>query len=185
MGYLKLLLISFLFILSFHFLTVGNNVYAEENEKYEEHEDDHGEYDEGEENNSLKEIGGMVGWGTVVSMGAAGLIFPMRRSTKSVITRFPSYKQMYLSFTKFIGKYHLFIGIAALALGGLHGVTMFLSEGELEGRGLIGLTAVIFMVLAAIVGSILAKNKKIRNIRRLHSILILTSIIVVFIHIVS
>ena len=108
----------------------------------------------------FKEIGKVVGWGTVVAMGAAGVIFPIRRSAKWVITNYPKSKNIFISISKFIGKYHMLIGIMALALSIFHGVTMYLSEGELGGKGIIGLGAVIFMIVAGILGTIFYKTKK-------------------------
>ena len=76
MKYLKMLLLSFLFVFTLSYVSIGSNlVLADDDyeEKYENHEDDDSE--EG----AFKEIGKAVGWGTVVAMGAAGVIFPIRR----------------------------------------------------------------------------------------------------------
>ena len=155
------------------YVTSNEVVFADDDEEYEHHDRKEGGEDEG-----LEEIGEMVGWGSVFVIGAAGLIYPTRRLTKSVITNFPSMKQLYLSVTKFLGKYHIYIGIIALLLSIGHGILMYLSEGELESEGIVGLGAVILMIVAGIVGAILYKNKKVKNLRFVHTMLMLFAIIV-------
>ena len=180
MKYLKILLMSFLFIFTLSYVTIGSNLVSADDdfdEKYENHEESDSE--EG----AFKEIGGMVGWGTVVAMGAAGVIFPIRRSAKWVIKNYPESKNIFISISKFFGKYHILIGIIALALSIFHGVTMYLSEGELEGQGIIGLGAVILMVIAGIVGSVLYKNKKVKSLRTAHITLTAFALLIGFIHI--
>ena len=59
----------------------------------------------------------------------------------------------------------MLIGIIALALSIFHGVTMYLSEGKLEREGIIGLGAVIFMIVAGILGTVLYKNKKVKSLQ--------------------
>ena len=73
-----------------------------------------------------------------------------------------------------------------LAISIFHGVIMYLSEGELESEGIIGLGAVILMVIAGVLGTLLIKNKKSKSIRTMHTILIAFAIIVVdFVHIIG
>ena len=180
MKYLKMLLLSFLFVFTLSYVSIGSNLVSADDdyeEKYENHEDDDSE--EG----AFKEIGKAVGWGTVVAMGAAGVIFPIRRSAKWVITNYPKSKNIFISISKFFGKYHMLIGIIALALSIFHGVTMYLSEGKLEREGIIGLGAVIFMIVAGILGTVLYKNKKVKSLRTTHTILIAFALIIVFVHI--
>ena len=183
MKYLNMLLLSFLFVFTLSYVSIGSNhVSAEDDhdEKYENHEGD--QKVEGEDG-AFKEIGGVVGWGTVVAMGAAGVIFPIRKSAKWVITNYPKSKNKFIWLSKFIGKYHMLIGIIALALGIVHGVTMYISEGELEGKGILGLGAVIFMIVAGIFGAVLNKNKKVKSLRTTHTILIVFAIMIVIVHI--
>ena len=77
----------------------------------------------------------------------------------------------------------MLIGIIALALSIFHGVTMYLSEGKLESEGIIGLGAVIFMMVAGILGTVLYKNKKVKSLRTTHTILIAFALIIGFVHI--
>ena len=180
MKYLKMLLMSFLFIFTLSYVTIGSNIVSADDdfdERYENHEESDSK--EG----AFKEIGGMVGWGTVVAMGAAGVIFPIRKSAKWVITNYPKSKNRFILISKFIGKYHLLIGVIALALSIFHGVTMYLSEGGLEGQGIIGLGAVILMMIAGILGSVLNKNKKVKSLRTAHMTLTAFALLIVFIHI--
>ena len=170
MKYLKMLLLSFLFVFTLSYVSIGSNLVSADDD-YEEKYENHGEDDDREEG-AFKEIGKVVGWGTVVAMGAAGVIFPIRKSAKWVITNYPKSKNIFISISKFFGKYHMLIGIIALALSIFHGVAMYLSEGKLEREGIIGLGAVIFMIVAGILGTVLYKNKKVKSLRTTHTILI-------------
>lgn len=178
---LRLLLISFLFVFAFSYVIIGSELvsadddYEEKYEFHEEEDDDEGAYED---------MGEAVGWGTVITMGAAGLIFPVRRSGKWILTNYPKSRKIYIFISKALGKYHLFIGIMALALSIFHGVAMYLSEGELEGEGIIGLGAVIVMLIAGILGTFLFKNKKSNTLRTTHTILIVFALLIGFAHIV-
>lgn len=107
MKLIKMLLLSLLTIFSISFVTIGNNFVSADNEweeKYETHgehdkfkekyETD-GEYDDGEEG-AFGEIGKIVGWGTVMAMGAAGILLPIRKSAKWVIKNVPKFKNIYI-----------------------------------------------------------------------------------------
>ena len=85
--------------------------------------------------------------------------------------------------TKYLGKYHIYIGILALLLSIGHGLLMYFSEGELESEGIVGLGAVILMIVAGIFGAILYKKKKGKGLRFFHTMLISITIIVVVFHI--
>ncbi|WP_066319144.1 hypothetical protein [Bacillus sp. FJAT-29814] len=184
MKHVAMIFLAFMFVMAFHFAVSGSNLaFADdehgENYKHEqrgEHEKEEGPY---------KEIGKTVGWGTVIAMGTAGIIFPLRRSVKAVITNFPTTKKPFISLSKFFGKYHIVFGIIALALGSIHGLTMYLSEGELEGGGLVGLGAVALMAFAGIFGAVLFKNKKRKTFRTAHTILITIAIILGLVHIIA
>lgn len=185
----KAFFILALLIFTIQYVTLGNGiVYADDHEeKYEHHEHEY-DYDNGDDHDKgsdFEDFGKILGWGTVAAMGVAGIFFPMRRSAKLFITNFPGFKNFYLSLIKYLGKFHILLGITALGLGIFHGVTMFLSEGELESEGIIGLTAVGFMVIAAAVGAVLAKNKKVKSLRTLHIILIVTALLIGVFHIIN
>jgi hypothetical protein len=184
MKYLQMVFIAFLFVFALGFVTTGTNLVSADNDDDERYEQQEGGYGE-EEDGPYEEIGETVGWGTVIAMGAAALIFPIRRSMKSVIANFPEAKTIFIAISRFFGKYHIFIGVTALALSIFHGVAMYLSEGELESGGIIGLAAVILMVIAGILGTFLIKNKKSKSIRTTHTILIAFAIIIGFVHIVG
>ncbi|MCM3767014.1 hypothetical protein [Neobacillus niacini] len=70
-----------------------------------------------------------------------------------------------------------------MALGSIHGLTMYLSEGELESEGLLGLGAVALMAIAGIFGAVLYKNKKLKTFRTAHTILISVAIFWGLVHI--
>lgn len=185
MNYWKMLLASFLLVFSINLLTVGSNYASADDdydEKYEQYEDDKN-YSEGEEDEGLEDIGETVGWGTVVAMGVAGLIFPLRRVMKKIITNYPVLKNSFIAISKFLGKNHVLIGIFALVLSGVHGVLMYLSEGQLESEGIIGLAAAVLMVVAGIFGAILLKNKKVKSYRLTHTLLIAFAFLFGLVHI--
>lgn len=178
MNYLKVLFIPFFIITLYIGVGEFNSVFADDDvEKYERHGEEHDE-DELDE-----ELGEFLGWTAIVTLGTAGLIFPIRRLTKSVITNFPAFKTGYITIAKFFGKYHITIGILALILSTVHGITMYVSEGELETEGIIGLGSGILMVVASIVGAVLSKNKKLKSVRTTHTILITFTLFAVILHV--
>ena len=182
MKYLQMIFVAFLFVFALSFVTTGSNqVLADEDddEKYENYQGGGEEEKEG----PYEDIGKTVGWGTVTAMGTAGLVFPLRRTMKKVTTNFPGAKKRFISITKFLGNNHTSFGIIALALGIAHGVTMYLSKGELEDEGIIGLGAVVLMVIAGILGAVLFKNKKSKTLKTTHSTLIAMAILIGLVHI--
>ncbi len=182
MKYLQMLLVSLLFVFAFNYAPTGSNLVFADDDIEQFYENPGGEKEHGE-NGPYEDIGKTIGWGTIIAMGIAGLIFPIRRSMKWVITNLPGAKNIFISVSKNLGKYHIFIGMAALALGTTHGVAMFLDKGELESEGIIGLGAVVLMVLAGIVGAVLFKHKKMKSLRTAHSSLIAFAILMGCIHI--
>lgn len=165
--------------------TASNLVYADDDgEKYENY-GGYGEEGEKGEDGPYEEVGETLGWGTVIAMGAAGVIFILRRSTKTVITNFPDLKNIFIAISKFFGKYHIWIGVLALVFGISHGVTMYLSEGELETDGIIGVASVVFMAIAGIIGAVLFKKKKLKSLRISHTALIGLAIVIGLIHVVG
>jgi hypothetical protein len=172
---------AFLFVFVLNYAIPGSALVSadDDGEKYEHHQ----KGDHEEEEGPYEDIGKTVGWGTVVAMGTSGILFPLRRSLKVVITNFPDAKQMVISISKLFGKYHFIFGILALALGTLHGITMYLSKGELESEGVIGLGAVAFLAIAGIFGAIVMKNKKAKALRTTHSILTGLAILIGLAHI--
>jgi hypothetical protein len=176
----RMLLISFFAIFVISFVTIESNFVSADDdfeEKYEYHGEDR-------EEEAYENIGEMAGWGTVLTMGAAGILFPIRKSAKWILTNVPEVKSIFISISKFFGKYHLFIGIVALTLSLFHGVAMYLSEG-LEIEGMIGLGALILMVLASIFGTVLFKNKKVKSLRTTHTVLMAITLLIGFVHIVT
>ncbi|RFB15270.1 hypothetical protein DZB84_12730 [Bacillus sp. HNG] len=178
MKYIKMLLLPFFIVFTLSFLIIGNHPVSADHdfdERYEHHDDEEGKYED---------VSKAVGWGTVITLGAAGFIFPIRRSMKWLISNYPKSKKTFISTSKFFGKYHISIGILALALSIIHGITMYVSEGELEGDGIIGLVAVLLMLVASLFGLILSKNKKGKSLRNTHMTLIALTLFIVFVHII-
>ncbi len=184
--YLQMVFMALVVVVSFAFVTTESNlVYADDDgEKYENY-GGYGEKGEKGEDSPYEEVGETLGWGTVIAMGAAGVFFILRRSMKTVITNFPDLKNIFISISKFFGKYHIWIGVLALVFGISHGVTMYLSEGELETDGIIGLASVVFMAIASIIGAVLFKKKKLKSLRITHTALIGLAIVIGLIHIAA
>ena len=183
MKYFKMLLISFLSIVTISVVTIESN-FVSADDDFEQNYENHGENHDDSEG-AYEDIGKTVGWGTVIAMGAAGVLFPIRKSAKWIITNYPESKNILISISKFFRKYHLFIGTIALALSLFHGVTMYLSEGELKIEGIIGLGALLLLMIAGIFGIILYKNKKVKSLRTTHIILITFAFLIVFVHIIT
>ena len=151
---------------------------------FEEKYENHGEDDDGGED-AYEEIGKMVGWGTVIAMGAAGILFPIRKSAKWIITNYPKSKNIFIKFSKFFRKYHLLIGIIVLALSLFHGVAMYLSEGEIgKGRDYWN-RGIYFHDDRSHFWNGLIKNKKVKSLRTTHTILIGFALIIAFVHIIT
>ena len=179
MKYLKLSLITVLVIALYCGTAGSKQVFADDDfdEHYEMHEKHH------EENELYEELGKSIGWGTFITLCIGGAIFPIRRLTKTVTTNFPRYKQLYILIAKLLGRYHIFLGIFAFILSIFHGVTLYLSEGELEAEGIIGLGTVIFMVISGVIGSFLFKNKKTKSLRTTHTTFTTIALFIGLIHV--
>lgn len=178
---LQIVIFALLVMFALNFVPTATNIVSADDdyEKYEHYEDG----EEHEEDGPYEELGETVGWGTVIAMGIAGIIFPLRRSMKTVTTNFPEAKKGFISLTKFFGKFHIPIGIIALGLSIFHGITMYVSEGELESDGVIGLGSVVLMLIAGIIGAVLFKNKKAKSLRTTHTILIAIAMFIGVVHI--
>lgn len=179
MKHISMIFIALLFVLALHYVIPASSVSADDDEKYEHYQ--LGDHDK--EDSPYEDIGKTVGWGTVIAMGTSGIIFPLRRSLKTVITNFPDAKKLFVAISKFFGKYHFLFGIAALVLGSIHGITMYFSKGELESEGIIGVAAIGIMAIAGIFGAVLMKNKKVKTLRTTHTILIVFAILMGLVHI--
>ncbi|MFO7317122.1 MAG: hypothetical protein C0P75_008705 [Bacilli bacterium] len=181
MNYLKLLMaliFCFALICTSGHIAFADDDFGEHHEHYEwgygkkEHIDDR-----------YEDAGEMIGWGTVITFAVAGLIFPMRRLTKPMITTFPSIKQIYISLTKFLGKYHILIGIVTVLLSICHGILMYLHEGRLEDEGVSGLVSAIVLGIAGLIGLMLFNNKKVKSLRTTHMTLIAVTMVIALFHI--
>lgn len=167
-----LLMITFVLFFSVNVLCVLADDYDSEYEEYDE-----------EENEVLEEGGEVIGWGTIALAGLAGVLFPLRRSGKQIKRNFPSMSNSFTSVMKFFGKWHITFGILALFAGVIHGVLMYISEGELGFRELLGIGSIALVTLAAILGVFLAKNKRIRVLRSIHISLVSAAGVITAIHI--
>ena len=171
-------------LLILNFITISNDVVVADSDIDEEHEYYDGSNKEEQEDELYEEIGEVIGWCTIILIGAAGLLFVVRRIMKPVITTFPTSKQLYISFTKFLGKYHILIGVTALVLGIAHGLLMYFNEGKLDSEGIIGVAAVILFVIGAIDGAILNKNRKNKSARTIHMFFVALGVVLGIIRIV-
>lgn len=180
MRYLKIVCIAWIFIFSMHNVSPVFADDFEENNEYYAFDGDNVEH----EDELYEDIGKLIGWLALVTIGAAGLLFPARKILKSIITTFPQLKQLSISFTKFIGKHHILIGLTALVLSIGHGIIMYLNEGEWDSEGITGVAAVIILMIAAIIGIALSKKKKVKKLRSAHTMLVSFGILVVILHVI-
>lgn len=150
----------------------GSNVLADSDDEFEEDE-------------ILEEVGELFGWGIVVFGVAAGLLFPLRRYSKTLLQRFPSIRDWFRKVLRNLAKLHPFIGLIALSLALVHGIIMFIDEGELGFREWIGVAAFILLAIAGVYGWNLLKKKKknVREQRKTHIMFIVAVIILATIHI--
>ncbi|MCP8971299.1 hypothetical protein [Ectobacillus ponti] len=172
--FLSIILVGMLFVSAASLQTA----FAERGEEYE-HQDEArgGEENEargGEENEAFEETGKSIGWGTAAAMAGAAVLFPLRRSSKRLLQRFPRHKAQIVFLLKRAGSWHIAMGVAALLFGAGHGVLMYIGEGELEARDWIGVGAVGFMAVGAIAGGQLAR-KKAQGLRFVHMGLLLAA----------
>ncbi|MFB6465570.1 hypothetical protein ACE38V_02000 [Cytobacillus sp. Hz8] len=188
MKYFQLIFASVILIFILGFGVTNSIAFADDDgHHFEKHDDGkYGDYQgDHEKEGPIEEIGKMIGWGTAIAMGFAALLYPFRRSLKTLISQFSKWKNTFISFGKFITKNHVLIGLIALTLSILHGALMFLKEGELEGEGIIGLGSVLFIVLAAILGSKLMQNKKSKRLRTIHMVFISFALFLAITHIIA
>lgn len=179
--------VKIVFMIAFVLFFSGNafTVWADDNINDDDHSK-HGEYGEfGEENELFEEGGDVLGWGTIVLAGLAGVLFPLRRSGKHIRKKFPNMKNSLVKLMKFFGKWHIVFGVLALLGGATHGVLMYLDEGELGLRELLGVGGVALVSLAAVLGIFLARNKKLKTLRSAHILLISTAAILAAVHVLS
>lgn len=176
----KILSLIMFFVFVLNLVTTGSNLVSADGDFDEEYAN-YGKEGDGDE--GYEDIGEMAGWITVMAMGTAGLIFPIRRSMKWMITSYPRVKNNVVAISKFLGKYHILFGVIALALSIFHGVVMFLGEGEIEREGIIGLGAAVLMLIGSIPGAVLFKNKKKKSLRTTHRTLIAIALLLGVFHI--
>ncbi|MBY0124346.1 hypothetical protein [Bacillus sp. S/N-304-OC-R1] len=181
MNKIYLFFISFLIILAINLAGHSqNHVFANDHGDHFEYKDKHHDA-----NHQLKEAGGLVGWGAVVGIGLAGALFPIRRSSKVVIKKVPSVKNLVITTSRLLGKYHVHLGILVIILTIIHGIAMYIGKGELGIQGVIGLMSFVLLMTASIIGGFLIKNKKSKSFRKAHMVLVILFILVGAVHILS
>lgn len=154
----------------------------DENYEFREH---YGGYEENEEDKGLEAGGELLGWGTVIVMGGAAVLMPLRRGSSKLMKTFPNAKSVIRSVLKFFSKIHIWLGLFAIGISGIHGTLLFLHEGEIESEVILGSLSFSLMVISSIFGLKLAKNKGIKNLRSIHIGLIVATILVVIVHVLA
>lgn len=180
MKLLQLIIIFFLLVIALGYgMNANTFVFADDDHGDYYHDREHDDDDE----SPFEEIGEIAGWGTAILMGSAGMLFPIRKTIKILLKHLPSSKNMVIFFSKLFSKQHVFFGILALVAGIAHGIFMFLDEGELELEAFIGMSSILFMLVAALLGGFLIKNKKAKALRKTHISLLVLSSFIAIIHI--
>lgn len=146
-------------------------------ELYNDHDDEH------DENEALEEGGELLGWGTVIAIGGAGALMPLRRGSRRLIKKFPNAKGKIISTLKLLGKSHIWIGTLALLLSSIHGVIMYLNEREFGFDEISGIISVGLMAIAAIFGVLLLKNKGSKQYRSIHFGFLIVAVILGAVHV--
>lgn len=119
----------------------------------------------------------------MIAIFIAGSILPFRKVAKTILTSIPASKKFIVSILKFLGKYHVLIGFSTLLISLFHGISLFLSEGELETEGFTGILALLFLLFASFFGIYLLKNKKSKSVRRFHLSMLTLSVSIGVLHI--
>ena len=178
-GFLALLL---LLVISF---VVQPSFADDDHNKYREGEFYNGHYDKHkhDENEALEEGGELLGWGTVIAIGGAGALMPLRRGSRSIIKKFPNAKSGIISALKFLGKSHIWIGALALILSSVHGVMMYFNEREFGFDEISGTISVGLMAIAAVFGVLLMKNKGSKQYRSFHFAFLIVAVIIGAVHV--
>lgn len=140
--------------------------------------------DHDEEESWLEEVGESLGWGTVILASAAGILLPARKMVKPVKANYPSAQPYLTRLIKGLAKNHVWIGIMAVAISLVHGVSLYLAEGELELRDWLGVSASGLMIAAGILGiSMKMKKADMANKKKKHVHLFIVSGFFAVIHI--
>lgn len=141
------------------------------------------DHDEHDENEALEEGGELLGWGTVIAIGGAGALMPLRRGSRSLIKKFPNAKGRIISTLKLLGKSHIWIGTLAILLSSIHGVLMYLNEREFGFDEISGIISVGLMAIAAVFGILLLKNKGSKQFRSIHFGFLIVAVIIGTVHV--
>ncbi len=132
----------------------------------------------------LEDVGEMIGWGIVAMGVAAGSLFPLRRYFYAIVVRMPSIRDKYRKGLRFLAKLHPLIGSISLSLSIVHGLLMYINEGELGGTEWLGIIAVVLLALASSFGIQLSKKKKnFKQVRKYHIMLLLLVAVLAGVHI--
>lgn len=155
------------------------------NGRYDDNGEYNGEYGEGEHEKEgpYEEGGKLLGWGTVIAIGGAGVLMPLRRGSRNLIKKFPNAKDGIISALKLVSKSHVWIGVTALSLSIIHGVLMYLNEGEFGFREIAGTISVGLMAVAAIFGVLLVKNKGNQQFRSIHFGFLIVAVLIGAVHV--
>ncbi len=172
-GFLALLL-----LLVISFVAQPSFADGDDHHKYRTGEFYNDHYDKHDENEALEESGELLGWGTVIAIGGASVLMPLRRSSRGLIKKFPNGKGRIISTLKFLGKSHIWIGALAILLSSIHGVMMYINEREFGFDEISGTISLGLMTIAAVFGALLMKNKGSKQFRSIHLGFLLVAVII-------
>jgi len=147
-------------------------------------DDDHRERHE--EDSWMEEVGETLGWGSVFVASAAGMLLPARRMVKPVKEYFPAGQKSLVSVVKGLTKYHIWIGVTAVGISLIHGISMYFAEDHLDIGDWVGAGSATLMIVAGVIGGMLAVNKKsIKRWKKTHIHLLLAAGFFAIIHILA
>jgi hypothetical protein len=135
----------------------------------------------------IESIGEFFGWVTLgVSVVGAASLFFFRKGLAKFKNAAPEMKDMLKSGATVMRKWHFPLGLIAFGIAIIHGVMMFFHEKELEMNEWTGMVTLGMMVIAVILGIVLALKKKMSSgMRRVHSVIFMIAGAVAFFHIVA
>ncbi|MBP1930015.1 hypothetical protein J2Z37_000002 [Ammoniphilus resinae] len=134
----------------------------------------------------MEEVGETLGWGSIFVASAAGILLPARRMVKPVKAHFPAGQKSLVSVVKGLTKYHIWIGVTAMGVSLLHGISLYFAEDQLDIGDWVGAVSATLMIVAGVIGGMLAVNKKnMKRWKKPHVYLLLLAGFFAIIHILA
>ncbi|RID85773.1 hypothetical protein D1970_09570 [Mesobacillus zeae] len=126
-------------------------------------------------------MGEILGWSIIAFAVAAGLLFPLRKWGRPVLRRIVGKTKAAKAYRN-SQKIHIPFGILAVVAAVSHGTIMYIIEGELTGREWVGLTGVIAILLAIVLGAKISQKRD-KTKKQVHMAIFTTAAVLIVTHI--